>query len=90
MGTVNQNDMYFVRTLFRHLPPGIRCNACVAPPDQAGEILVVNCKNLNLYLCPFHEGQLLEKLLTNYIKRKKRGSKVGFIAGISKESLADV
>lgn len=62
------------------------CHACASrriPDTEMG--LLIDMDSVAFALCSFHEGMLLEKLLTNYLKRIARGSKAGFIAPITKE-----
>lgn len=62
------------------------CHACkMAHTISEKEMgLVIDMDSLNVVLCSFHEGQLLEKLLTNYLKRKRRPHTVGFIGPLLK------
>lgn len=70
---------------------GGSCDACskkgtIAESDFG---LVVELKLVTFTLCKRHEGILLERLLTNYVKRLKRGSKVGFIGPIPKTEVEE-
>jgi len=64
---------------------GNRCDACTGRSVQDKEIiLIIDMDSAEVHLCSAHEGLLLEKLITNYLKRRNRNSKVGFIDDIEK------
>lgn len=78
----------FRRATGREFPT---CEAC---PDsrefsEKTSMLLIDMEQTNITLCPFHEGMLLEKLLTNYLKRKARDSKAGFVGTLNKEIVVD-
>jgi hypothetical protein len=65
-----------------------RCHACILNEGQLAkqaDALMIDMEHNHLILCTFHEGMLLEKLLTNYLKRIKRPKSVGFLGPIKKE-----
>lgn len=62
------------------------CHACRVPLKAGASVLTIDMDSVAFCLCPFHEGMLLEKLLTNFIKRVKRGSKIGFLGPLPKDS----
>ena len=64
---------------------GDRCDACTGrslPPKET--VLIIDMDSAEVHLCVKHEGYLLERLITNYVKRRTRDSKVGFIDDIEK------
>lgn len=65
-----------------------RCHACLANEGQLAkqaDALMIDMEHNHLILCSFHEGVLLEKLITNYLKRIKRSKSMGFLGPIMKE-----
>jgi hypothetical protein len=62
------------------------CHACKLPKtiDDKAYGLVIDMDSISLVLCNYHEGMLLERLLTNYLKRKVRPHTIGFVGPISK------
>ncbi len=87
MGTVKEEmgSINFTRTNGKIL--NNTCHACDKRHIADNEMgLLVDMDSMAFVLCAFHEGMLLEKLLTNYVKRLRRGSKAGFIGPILKES----
>lgn len=61
------------------------CNACSGRKVLDSEsILIIDCDSGELKLCKEHEGYLIEKLINNYIKRRARGSIIGFIDDLVK------
>lgn len=64
------------------------CDACEQKSGRVlgkAPLLVINHPMTYMCYCPLHEGELLQKLLSNYIKRIRRDSKVGFIGPLVKE-----
>lgn len=49
-------------------------------------MLQIESANSFYTLCPFHEGMLLEKMLTNYLKRRARKSHAGYVGELTKET----
>lgn len=65
-----------------------RCHACMKDEGKLAkqaDALMIDMEHNHLILCKFHEGMLLEKLITNYLKRIKRSSTMGFVGPIKKE-----
>jgi hypothetical protein len=52
--------------------------------------LSIEFPEVYIALCPEHEGELLEALLKNYLRRKAKGSKVGFHAPLVKPEPAEL
>lgn len=74
----------FIRTTGKVL--GNTCDACDKKDTikDEGYGLLIDLTQTAFTLCPYHEGILLEKLINNFIKRARRGSRVGFLGPIQK------
>jgi hypothetical protein len=79
-------DITFIRSSGKNLA-GI-CHACKLTKSIADNDfgLIIDLASLSFTLCEFHEGMLLERLLTNYLKRKKRPQTIGFTGELFKET----
>ena len=64
------------------------CHACKLPKTigDADYGLVIDMDTINVILCAYHEGMLLERLLTNYLKRIVRPKTIGFTGLLKKPS----
>lgn len=60
------------------------CDSCGTLPKRVLTLDITMERNW-VTLCPACEGELLRKLLSNYLKRRSRGSKAGFTGDIPKE-----
>jgi len=65
------------------------CDSCGPKPPRSVLLDVTMDKNW-VTLCPECEGELLRKLLRNYLKRRSKGSKVGFTDDIPKEEEQEI
>ncbi len=61
------------------------CDSCGPLPKRVLTLEITMERNW-VTLCPECEGELLRKLLSNYLKRRSRGSKAGFTGDIPKEN----
>lgn len=90
MVTVNNTDTIGEIKLLRSTGKilGNLCHACkmVRTIKDADFGLVIDMDSLNVVLCSYHEGELIERLLTNYLKRISRKNTVGFVGPIPKPS----
>ena len=88
MATVKKVDILgeieFIRSNGKIL--GNICHACKLPKtindDEFG--LIIDMDTVNIILCSYHEGMLLERLLSNYLKRRTRKHTIGFIGALAK------
>jgi glyceraldehyde-3-phosphate dehydrogenase/erythrose-4-phosphate dehydrogenase len=89
MVLVGKGGIDFTRNKAKIL--GNICSACTtrAIPDTE-YLLTIDMGIHTATLCSVHEGILLEKLLTNYLKRVRRGSTAGFTEGIPKQGLLPI
>jgi len=64
------------------------CHACKLPKTIKDEDfgLIIDMDTINVILCEYHEGMLLERLLSNYLKRKRRPKTIGFVGLLQKPS----
>lgn len=77
-------EIVFLRSTGKIL--GNICHACKLPKTikDAEYGLVIDMDTLNVVLCEYHEGMLLERLLTNYLKRRTRRKTIGFTGALVK------
>jgi hypothetical protein len=64
------------------------CMGC-GEADSAGDKAIrlsIEFTDCYLSLCPQHEGELLEALLKNYLRRKGKNSKEGYLGPLEKPS----
>ena len=66
------------------------CDACKDREYKDAEpLLEVETESVKIYLCAVHEGMLLDKLLTNYLKRAARRKTIGFTGFLEKHKEAE-
>lgn len=76
-------DFTFTRSNGKIL--GNKCHACAKRKLMDNEdALLIDMEDAVFCLCRYHEGLLLERLITNYLKRRARGRSIGFLEGIPK------
>lgn len=86
MAAIEIGGVDFIRNRAKIL--GNVCSACINRRVPDTEFLLqIDMGIHTCTLCSVHEGLLLEKLLTNYLKRKRRGSQNGFLDGIKRQGI---
>lgn len=72
----------------KHAGPCDFCEGDHKPPDEQPMLMIEGEKNF-VTCCEYHEGLIIQTLLNNYVKRKKRGSKAGYTGPLYKEAACD-
>jgi len=82
----SDEDIKIIRSNGRIL--GHTCYACEKRPlGDKEDVLMLDMTFAQVILCRWHEGLLLRKLLENFVRRRKKDSKVGFSDPIERKGL---
>ena len=85
-GISELEDISLRRLSFKHSGNCVQCGYLDKDTHPKVSRLTINFTDCYISLCPIHEGELLQVLLNNYLRRHTKGSKQGYTGPLSKAS----